>query len=204
MAPARPGWRRAGRLVPPPASRRRKATARPDAMTEFWYWDLPVTPNGLRPLIAYSGAGSAPDGSIDVAGMDQVANSALYRLPAAGGTGACPRRRAPISATRALQPRPSACSFRARASRGPLRPTWQDGMRNGAGLNAARPGRRLSGRARLALARLGRGRPLLRRSQRVRARRRRRSAWWHRQHRVRPSRGVIYGVEHADGQSLRL
>ena len=29
-----------------------------------WYWDLPVTPNGLRPLIAYSGAGSAPDGSI--------------------------------------------------------------------------------------------------------------------------------------------
>jgi len=55
-----------------------------------WYWDLPTTPNGLKPLIAYSGAGSAPDGSIYIGGMDHRTNSALYSLPAAGGTATLP------------------------------------------------------------------------------------------------------------------
>lgn len=57
-----------------------------------WYWDLPATPDGLDPLIGYSGAGSAPDGSIYVAGMDHVSNSALYRLAPAGATAAVPAR----------------------------------------------------------------------------------------------------------------
>ena len=56
----------------------------------LWYWDLPATPNGLRPLISYSGAGSAPGGTIYVGGMDHVSNSALYRLPGAGSTSALP------------------------------------------------------------------------------------------------------------------
>ena len=56
----------------------------------MWYWDLPTTPNGLKPLIAYSGAGSAPDGSIYIGGMDHRTNSALYSLPAAGGTATLP------------------------------------------------------------------------------------------------------------------
>jgi hypothetical protein len=53
-----------------------------------WHWDLPATPDGLRPLVGYSGAG--PDGSIYVAGMDHVTNSALYGLPGAGATAAAP------------------------------------------------------------------------------------------------------------------
>ena len=35
----------------------------------IWYWTLPNTPNGLRPVQSWSGAGSTPDGDIFVAGM---------------------------------------------------------------------------------------------------------------------------------------
>lgn len=50
------------------------------AIDGIWYWTLPDTPNGLHPNQSWSGAGSAGDGSIYVAGMDHVTNSALYRL----------------------------------------------------------------------------------------------------------------------------
>jgi hypothetical protein len=46
----------------------------------IWYWTLPNTPNGLRPVQSWSGAGSTPDGEIFVAGEDHETNSALYRL----------------------------------------------------------------------------------------------------------------------------
>lgn len=46
----------------------------------LWYWELPSTPNGLRPTQSWSGAGSTPSGDIYVGGMDHQTNSALYRL----------------------------------------------------------------------------------------------------------------------------
>lgn len=46
----------------------------------IWYWTLPDTPNGLKPVQSWSGAGSSPDGDIYVGGMDHAQNSALYRL----------------------------------------------------------------------------------------------------------------------------
>jgi hypothetical protein len=46
----------------------------------IWYWTLPDTPNGLKPVQSWSGAGSTPNGEIYVGGMDHVQNSALYRL----------------------------------------------------------------------------------------------------------------------------
>lgn len=60
------------------------------AVDGLWFWPLPDTPNGLVPVQAWSGAGAAPDGSIYVAGMDHVTNSALYRLAPTGGTAAAP------------------------------------------------------------------------------------------------------------------
>jgi hypothetical protein len=60
---------------PKPESHARKG------MTDgIWYWTLPNTPNGLRPVQSWSGAGSTPDGQIFVAGEDHTTNSALYRL----------------------------------------------------------------------------------------------------------------------------
>jgi hypothetical protein len=48
-----------------------------------WSWRLPDTPNGLHPTQSWHATGSAPDGSIYVAGMDHVSNAALYRIEAA-------------------------------------------------------------------------------------------------------------------------
>ena len=53
----------------------------PGTTDGVWYWTLPDTPNGLKPLRSWSGAGSAPNGDIYMAGMDHRTNSALYRLP---------------------------------------------------------------------------------------------------------------------------
>ena len=50
------------------------------AVAGLWYWELPDTPNGLRPTQSWSGAGSAPGGAIYVGGMDHTTNAALYRL----------------------------------------------------------------------------------------------------------------------------
>jgi hypothetical protein len=47
-----------------------------------WYWVLPDTPGGTRPIQSWSGAGAGPGGEIYVAGMDHANNSALYRLRA--------------------------------------------------------------------------------------------------------------------------
>lgn len=57
-----------------------EVTARSGKTDGIWYWTLPNTPNGLRPLHSWSGAGSTPAGEIYVGGMDHVTNSALYRL----------------------------------------------------------------------------------------------------------------------------
>jgi hypothetical protein len=46
----------------------------------LWYWELPSTLNGLKPTMSWSGAGSAPNGDVYVAGMDHRTNAALYRL----------------------------------------------------------------------------------------------------------------------------
>ena len=54
------------------------------AVPGLWYWELPDTPNGLRPTQSWSGAGSAPDGAIYVGGMDHTTNAALYRLEPGG------------------------------------------------------------------------------------------------------------------------
>ena len=43
-------------------------------------WQLPDTPNGLRPIQSWFGVGSSPNGDIYVAGSDHRTNSALYRL----------------------------------------------------------------------------------------------------------------------------
>ncbi len=51
-----------------------------------WFWTLPNTPNGMHPNQSWSGGGSDSNGTIYVAGMDHVANSALYRLPAGNRT----------------------------------------------------------------------------------------------------------------------
>lgn len=46
----------------------------------IWYWELPSSASGLKPTQSWSGAASAPDGTIYVGGMDHRTNSALYRL----------------------------------------------------------------------------------------------------------------------------
>ncbi len=43
-------------------------------------WELPNTPNGMKPTQSWHAVGSAPGGDIYVAGMDHKKNSALYRL----------------------------------------------------------------------------------------------------------------------------
>jgi hypothetical protein len=45
-----------------------------------WHWQLPNTPNGLKPIESWHATGSAPNGDIYIGGMDHVTNSALYRL----------------------------------------------------------------------------------------------------------------------------
>ena len=70
-----PRRRGRGESGPHPESHARKGKT-----DGIWYWTLPNTPNGLRPVQKWSGAGSTPDGEIFVAGMDHVRNSALYRL----------------------------------------------------------------------------------------------------------------------------
>ena len=59
-------------------------------MPGLWYWVLPTTPNRSKPLQSWSGAASAPNGDIYVAGMNHVDNAALYRLTPAGGDAAKP------------------------------------------------------------------------------------------------------------------
>lgn len=49
-------------------------------MKGFCQWLLPNTANGLVPTESWHSLGSAPDGSIFVAGMDHTTNSALYVL----------------------------------------------------------------------------------------------------------------------------
>ena len=56
----------------------------------LWTWSLPDTPNGTVPKQSWSGPGTASGGEIYVGGMDHVANSALYRLPAVGGNASQP------------------------------------------------------------------------------------------------------------------
>lgn len=51
-----------------------------------WHWRLPDTSDGLHPTQSWHATGSAPDGSIYVAGMDHVTNAALYRIDAETGT----------------------------------------------------------------------------------------------------------------------
>jgi hypothetical protein len=43
-------------------------------------WQLPNTPNGMRPHACWHSIGNAPDGEIYVGGMDHSTNSALYRI----------------------------------------------------------------------------------------------------------------------------
>jgi hypothetical protein len=51
-----------------------------------WHWQLPDTPNGLKPTQSWHAIGSSPDGNIYIGGMDHVTNSALYRLDPLKGT----------------------------------------------------------------------------------------------------------------------
>ncbi|MEK0084178.1 hypothetical protein [Benzoatithermus flavus] len=77
--------------VPVPAADAAPTARRQVGATDgLWYWQLPDTPNGLVPVQAWSGAGSAPDGAIYVAGMDHVTNAALYRLGPEGGSAGAP------------------------------------------------------------------------------------------------------------------
>ena len=62
----------------------------PGTKPGLWYWVLPTTPNGSKPLQSWSGAASAPNGDIYVAGMNHIDNAALYRLTPAGGDAAKP------------------------------------------------------------------------------------------------------------------
>jgi hypothetical protein len=48
-------------------------------------WQLPDTPNGLKPSQSWHATGSAPDGSIYIGGMDHITNAALYRLEPSKG-----------------------------------------------------------------------------------------------------------------------
>ncbi|HUI91471.1 MAG TPA: FlgD immunoglobulin-like domain containing protein [Chitinivibrionales bacterium] len=43
-------------------------------------WQLPNTPDGMRPHACWHSIGNAPDGDIYVGGMDHTTNSALYRI----------------------------------------------------------------------------------------------------------------------------
>jgi hypothetical protein len=43
-------------------------------------WQLPNTPNGMRPHACWHSIGNAPDGDIYVGGMDHTTNAALYRI----------------------------------------------------------------------------------------------------------------------------
>ena len=103
----------------PPVGQREEGTS-----DGVWYWTLPDTPNGLRPTQSWSGAGSAPDGDIYVAGMDHRTNAALYRLRAEADPADGPGRRWPTSATPAPPPKPPATGSPARRPRsstpGPL------------------------------------------------------------------------------------
>jgi hypothetical protein len=58
----------------------------PGALDGTWHWRLPDTPNGLHPTQSWHATGSAPDGSVYVAGMDHATNAALYRIDAQAGT----------------------------------------------------------------------------------------------------------------------
>jgi hypothetical protein len=57
-----------------------EVSAWPGRVDGTWHWQLPDTPNGLKPYVSWHATGSAPNGDIYVAGMDHVSNSALYRL----------------------------------------------------------------------------------------------------------------------------
>ena len=56
------------------------------AIDGVWSWRVPDTSNGLHPTQSWHATGSAPDGSIYVAGMDHVTNAALYRIDTKVGT----------------------------------------------------------------------------------------------------------------------
>src|SRR5512132_1656590 len=59
-----------------------EVSAWPGRMDGSWHWQLPDTPNGLKPYVSWHATGSATNGDVYVAGMDHVTNSALYRLRA--------------------------------------------------------------------------------------------------------------------------
>jgi hypothetical protein len=70
----------AGALGSPTASELPSAHRERGATDGVWFWTFPDTPNGLKPIQSWSGAGPAPRGEIYVAGMDHSTNAALYRL----------------------------------------------------------------------------------------------------------------------------
>jgi Ca2+-binding RTX toxin-like protein len=45
-----------------------------------WITQMPVTPNGLRPVMSWNAIMGASDGSIYVSGSDHVTNAAMYRI----------------------------------------------------------------------------------------------------------------------------
>ena len=57
----------------------------PGKLDGLWHWQLPDTPNGLRPSQSWHAIGSGPDGSIYIGGMDHATNSALYCVKAGDG-----------------------------------------------------------------------------------------------------------------------
>jgi outer membrane protein assembly factor BamB len=102
---------------------------REDGATEgVWYWALPDTPNGLRPTQSWSGAGSAPNGDIYVAGMDHRTNAALYRLPAGDDPGQGPGRvLAYVGDARAASEAAGNWQADETAEKFHTRPTWHRG-----------------------------------------------------------------------------
>jgi hypothetical protein len=51
-----------------------------------WLWQLPNTPNGLKPTESWHATGASPEGDIYIGGMDHVTNSALYHLESSKNT----------------------------------------------------------------------------------------------------------------------
>ena len=168
-----------------------------------WYWVLPETPGGTRPIQSWSGAGAGPaDGEIYVAGMDHATNSALYRLR--GRRRDTPRdRRCATSATPAPPRGRSGTGCPARSPRSSTRGRPGTARGSTSRTSATRPRRRLPAAARLSLVRVRPRRGLLQRPQRERAGRGRRAAGRHRQHRRRRGPEPDLRRQPADRRPLR-
>ena len=192
-------------VLSPPADADPQSSRQRGQSDGLWYWDLPATPNGLRPLISYSGAGSAPGGTIYVGGMDHVSNSALYRLPGAGSTSALP---APtlsyLGDARAASEAAGNYLTGEGIEKFHTRPTWYGGWVFVANLNNSTQSAAYLNKRGIPLVRIRRGRWHIRGHERERAWGRGRTPWRHREHRRRcwPRRDLRLGVAHR--QSLRL